>query len=379
MGREEERGVLSVMRSGWLTTGEVTRRFEEEFARYVGAPYALGLNSATAGLHLALESVGVGPGTVVVTVPYTFVATAEVVRYLGAEIVFVDIDERTCNMDVSELEAAIRKCGRDGKKVSAIIPVHVAGLPCDMAGICRIAGERGIPVIEDAAHAFPVKIGEKYAGTLGVAGVFSFYATKTITTGEGGMVVTADEGIAKRIRIMRLHGIDRDIWNRYTSPSASWRYDVVAPGYKYNLTDLASAIGLAQLAKAGEFLSKRRRVARRYLEGLSGCGFLTLPADADNHCWHLFIVRIKPEALSIDRDRFIEELARAGVGTSVHFIPLHLMSYYRDRYAFHPSDFPAALAAFQTCISLPLFPSLTDAETDRVIESVRGIGARSPR
>jgi len=379
MGREEERGVLSVLRSGWLTTGKVTKRFEEEFARYVGVPYALALNSATAGLHLALEAVGVGPGTVAVTVPYTFVATAEVVRYLGAELVFVDIDASTGNMDPAALEAALRECGKSGKKVSAVIPVHVAGLPCDMARISRIAGERGIPIVEDAAHAFPVKIGEKLAGTLGAAGVYSFYATKTITTGEGGMVVTASGEIAKRIRTMRLHGIDRDVWDRYTSSAASWRYDVVAPGFKYNLTDIAAAIGLAQLAKAGDFLESRRRIAGRYLEGLSGCAFLTLPAAAENHGWHLFIVRIKPERLSIDRDRFIEELSRAGVGTSVHFIPLHLMSYYRDRYGFRPEDFPATLSVFQTCISLPLYPSLTRDEVDRVIAAVRGIGERFMR
>jgi dTDP-4-amino-4,6-dideoxygalactose transaminase len=379
VGREEERGVLSVMRSGWLTTGKATLRFEEEFARYVGAPYALALNSATAGLHLALEALGVCAGTVVVTVPYTFVATAEVVRYLGAELVFVDIDTRTLNMDPAKLDAMLGECGRQGKKVSAIIPVHVAGLPCDMQAICGIAERYGVPVIEDAAHAFPVKVGGKYAGTFGAAGVYSFYATKTITTGEGGMVVTADEAVAKRIRVMRLHGIDRDIWNRYTSPSASWRYDVVAPGFKYNLTDIAAAIGLAQLAKAEAFLNTRRRIARRYLEGLGDCGFLALPADQPNHGWHLFIVRIRPERLGIDRDRFIEELSSEGIGASVHFIPLHLMSYYRDRYAFKPSDFPVSLAAFESCISLPLFPSLKDSEVDRVIETVRGIGERFTR
>jgi dTDP-4-amino-4,6-dideoxygalactose transaminase len=367
------------MRSGWLTTGKTTLRFEEEFSRFVKSPHALALSSATAGLHLALEAVGTGPGTVVVTVPFTFAATAEVVRYLGADPVFVDIEERTGNMDVSALESALSECSRRGKKVSAIIPVHLAGLPCDMAGICRIAEERGIPVVEDAAHAFPVTYGGKYVGTLGAAGVYSFYATKTITTGEGGMVVTSNDTIAKRIRIMRLHGIDRDIWNRYTSRAASWRYDVVAPGYKYNLTDIASAIGLAQLAKAEGFLQKRRRIARRYLQSLSECGFLTLPADAESHGWHLFILRIKPDLLWIDRDRFIEELTQAGIGTSVHFIPLHLMSYYRDRYGFKPSDFPVALRTFETCMSLPLYPSLTDGEADRVIAAVREIGGRFSR
>lgn len=379
MGYEEERAVISVMRSGWLTTGAVTARFEKAFARYLGVPHALALNSATAGLHLALEAVGVGPGTFVITVPYTFVASAEVVRYLGAELIFVDIEEKTGNMDVAALETALNGCREGGRKVSAILPVHVAGLPCDMAGILGLAGKHGIPVIEDAAHAFPVKTGGKYAGTLGAVGVYSFYATKTITTGEGGMAVTADDAIARRIRVMRLHGIDRDVWNRYTSPSASWQYDVVAPGYKYNITDIASAIGLAQLAKAADFMAKRRRLAERYLKGLSGCGFLTLPAAPAEHAWHLFIVRIKPDALSIDRDRFIAELSGAGIGTSVHYIPLHLMSYYRDRYGFKPEDFPVSLAAFKTCISLPLYPSLTNREADRVIRRVRGIGERFSR
>jgi dTDP-4-amino-4,6-dideoxygalactose transaminase len=379
LDEQEERAVLEVLRSGWLTTGEVTLRFEREFARYVGASHALALNSATAGLHLSLEALGVGPGTHVVTSPYTFASTAEVARYLGAELAFVDVEEATNNLDVSLLEEKLAALRMEGKKASAVVPVHVAGRPCDMEGIRSLASRFGVPVVEDAAHAFPSRIGGRFIGTGTEAGVFSFYATKSITTGEGGMVVTENGEVARRIRVMRLHGIDRDVWNRYTSGSASWRYDLVAPGYKYNLTDLASAIGLAQLGKAEEFLRLRRRIVRRYLEGLSDCDFLRLPADVEGHSWHLFILRIRPELLSIDRDRFIEELRARGIGTSVHFIPLHLMTYYRERYGFSPDDFPVSLGNFQTAVTLPLFPSQTAAEADRVIEAVRETGVRFRR
>ncbi len=377
--REEEEAVIAVLRSGWLTTGEVTRRFEQEFARYVGAAHALALNSGTAGLHLSLEALGVGPGTYVVTSPYTFVATAEVARYLGAELAFVDIEEETNNIDVSLLEKRLSGLRREGKKASAIVPVHVAGRPCDMEGIRGLASRFGIPVVEDAAHAFPSRIGGRFIGTRTDAGVFSFYATKAITTGEGGMVVTESDETARRIRVMRLHGIDRDVWNRYTSKDASWRYDIVAAGYKYNLTDLASAIGLVQLGKAEELFRLRNRIVRRYISGLSACDFLRLPEDCEGHSWHLFVVRIRSELLSIDRDRFIEELRARGIGTSVHFIPLHLMTYYRERYAFSPEDFPVSLKNFESCITLPLFPSQSDGEADSVIEAVTEIGARFRR
>ncbi len=373
IGREEEKAVISVMRSGWLTTGGWTARFEEEFARAVGAKHALALCSATAGLHLALEALGVSQDSVVVTSPYTFAATAEVARYLGAEVSFVDVEEETNNIDPVLLERELERLRAAGKRVSAIIPVHIGGLPCDMGRIMAIASARGIPVVEDAAHAFPVKQAGRYVGTFGAAGVYSFYATKPITTGEGGMVVTESDDVARRIRIMRLHGIDRDVWNRYTSSNASWRYDVVAPGYKYNLTDLASAIGISQLARAAEHSKKRRKIAARYLKGFKDCSSLILPPDREDHGWHLFIIRIKPETLTIDRDAFIEELRARGIGTSVHFIPLHLMTYYKERYRLSPEDFPVAFRNYSTCISLPLFPSMTTGETDRVIEAVKGI------
>lgn len=373
VGRAEERAVLSVMRSGWLTTGEQALAFEEEFARFVGARHALALNSATAGLHLALEALGVRPGTSVITTPFTFAATAEVIRYLGADPLFVDIDAATLTMDPRAVEEALDSCRASGRRVTAILPVHVAGLPCDMAGICGLARQAGVPVVEDAAHAFPVRAGGRFVGTLGQAGVYSFYATKTITTGEGGMVVTDSEEVARRIRVMRLHGIDRDIWNRYTSGSASWRYDVVAPGFKYNLTDLAAAIGRVQLSRAVALRESRRRIAERYLAALAPLGSLLLPPGRQEQAWHLFIVRLREGALAIDRDAFIEELRQRGIGASVHFIPLHLMTYYRETYGLAPRDFPRALECFESCLSLPLYPSMTGAEVDRVIAAVTAI------
>jgi dTDP-4-amino-4,6-dideoxygalactose transaminase len=354
----------------------VTARFEEAFARATAMPHALALNSATAGLHLALEALGVVPGTQVITTPYTFTATAEVVRYLGADPLFVDVDERTANIDPDRVAAALDAAAREGRRVSAILPVHVGGRGCDMEPIASIAARRGVPVVEDSAHAFPVVHRGRMLGTWGDVGVYSLYATKAITTGEGGMVVTRRDDLARRIRVMRLHGIDRDVWNRYTAANASWQYDVVEAGYKYNLTDLASAIGLAQLAKAEVFLDRRRAVARSYLAGLEGCDFLDLPEDAPDHGWHLFTVRVRSGRLSIDRDRFIDELQQRGIGTSVHFIPLHLMTYWRDRYGLKPDDFPVALRFFQSAVSLPIYPSLTDEETARVVAAVRETGER---
>jgi dTDP-4-amino-4,6-dideoxygalactose transaminase len=376
IGGEEEAAVIAVLRSGWLTTGSVTARFEKAFANVVATPHALALNSATAGLHLALEALGTGPGSLVLTTPYTFTATAEVVRYLGADVRFVDVEERTANLDPERLAAALDDAGREGRRVAAIVPVHVGGRACDMEAISAAASRHGVAVVEDSAHAFPVVHRGRMLGTWGEAGVFSFYATKAITTGEGGMVVTRRDDLARRIRVMRLHGIDRDVWNRYTAANASWEYDVVEAGYKYNLTDLASAIGLAQLAKAGTFLERRRHVARAYRAGLGDCDWLELPDDADDHGWHLFVVRLRAERLGIERDRFVAELQQRGIGTSVHFIPLHLMSYYRTRYGLKPEDFPVALRLYRAAISLPIYPSLTDGEVARVVAAVREVGER---
>ena len=369
LGREEEEAVLAVLRSGWLTTGKVTHDFEERFAAFVGAESALAVNSATSGLHLALEALGVGPGDKVVTSPYTFVSTAAVARHLGAEVVFCDISREDYNLDPRKLEAVL---GRE-KGVKAVLPVHIGGNPCRMDEILAIAGRSGIPVVEDAAHAFPVKLDSGYAGTLGDVGVYSFYANKTITTGEGGMVVARDPAVRKRMATMRSHGFDRDAWDRYTSPRASWYYDVVEAGYKYNLPDLLAAIGVAQLGKAERFLEERRAIAARYLEAFAPVEALENPPVHPAHSWHLFSLRVRPDLLRITRDEFIARLQERGIGTSVHFIPLHTMKYWSERYRLAPSDFPEALDKFSRSISLPIWQGMTDAQVGRVIEAVTAI------
>jgi dTDP-4-amino-4,6-dideoxygalactose transaminase len=374
LGSEEEEAVLAVLRSGWLTTGKVTHDFEERFAAFVGAEAALAVNSATSGLHLALEALGVGPGDKVVTSPYTFVSTAAVARHLGAEVVFCDISREDYNLDPARLEAVLKR----EKGVKAVIPVHIGGNPCRMDEILAIAGRAGIPVVEDAAHAFPVKLDQGYAGTLGDVGVYSFYANKTITTGEGGMVVARDPAVRKRMATMRSHGFDRDAWDRYTSPRASWYYDVIEAGYKYNLPDVLAAIGVAQLGKAERFLAERRAMAARYLEAFAGVDALENPPVHAAHSWHLFSLRVRPELLRITRDAFITKLQERGIGTSVHFIPLHTMKYWRERYGLSPSDFPEALDKFSRSISLPIWQGMSDAQVDRVIEAVTGI-ARGER
>ena len=375
LGPEEEDAVLSVMRSGWLTTGKVAQEFEREFADFVGSARALAVSSATAGLHLALDAFGVVADSLVVMPSYTFAATAEVARYLGAHPVFVDIDEATYNMDCRQLES----CLRSHRGVRAIIPVHFAGLPCDMDAIMEIAKEYDVPVIEDAAHCFPSELGGRSVGTLGHAGVYSFYATKPITTGEGGMIVTNSEDRARRMCVMRLHGIDKDVWNRYTSAPSAWDYQIVDAGYKYNLTDIAAAIGRVQLTKSRTFLADRRRIALRYLKAFADCDYLVLPRDSEAHAWHLFVIRLVGERLAISRDTFLERLREQGVGASVHFRPLHTMPYYRTKYGFRPEVFPVSLNNFLRSLSLPLYPALTDEEVDRVVETVKHVAESAYR
>jgi dTDP-4-amino-4,6-dideoxygalactose transaminase len=374
LGPEEEAAVVSVLRSGWLTTGREAKAFEAEMAATVGVSHALAVSSATAGLHLALEALGVGTGDLVATTPYTFTATAEVARYLGADPLFVDIEPDGFNVDAEALGEAV---ARHGERVRAILPVHVAGEPCDMRRIREIATQCGAAVVEDAAHAFPVATEDGYLGAIGDAGVYSFYANKTITTGEGGMILTNRDDVARRAAVMRLHGIDREAWDRYTANRPSWAYAVVEAGYKYNMPDLAAAIGRVQLTKAGGFLRERTRIAEAYRRGLADCDFLTLPRSCSSHAWHLFIIRLKPHRLTIDRDAFIQELYRAGIGASVHYIPLHLMPYYQRRYGYASEDFPNAAAAYRACVSLPVYPGLTEADVERVIQAVRSIGERN--
>ncbi len=370
IGEEEIAEVVDSLRSGWLTTGPKTRRFESEFANYIGAGVeALAVNSATSGLHLALEAVGVGPGDEVITSPFTFTATAEVIRYLGADPVFVDVQEDSVNIDPGAIEAAITS------RTKAIIPVHFAGLPCDMKPILDIARRYGLRVVEDAAHALPARYAGHIIGSLeSDATVFSFYATKTLATGEGGMVVTRDPQIAQRCRVMRLHGIDRDAFDRYTSRNASWSYQVVAPGFKYNMTDIASALGIHQLRKVERFQRRREQLADRYDKALKSLD-VRLPVRAragDEHAWHLYTIRLNSEA-PVSRDEFIRLMAAAGIGTSVHFIPLHLHPYWRDTYHLTPEQFPIATRVFNGIVSLPLYSRMSDKDQERVISSIHHI------
>jgi len=367
IGEEEIAEVLDTLRSGWITTGPKARRFEAEFADYLGPGLqALAVSSATAGLHLALEAAGVGPGDEVIVPTLTFTATAEVVRYLGAHPVLVDIEPGTLNIDIEAMRAAL------SPRTRAVIPVHFAGLPCDMDPIIALAHAHGVAVIEDAAHAFPARYRGRLIGTLDSdATVFSFYANKTMTTGEGGMLVTRDPVLAARARVMRLHGIRQDAFDRYVSKVPAWFYEVVAPGFKYNLSDIAAAIGIQQLHKIDDFLRRRSELARTYHEALAGLP-LDLPPAApagDTHAWHLYPVRLQAHA-AIDRDELIRKLYERGIGASVHFIPLHRHPYWRDTYRLRDEQFPHADQAFRTILSLPLYTRMQKADQRRVCDAL---------
>lgn len=370
IGEEEIEAATDAMRSGWLTTGPRAAAFEREFAEFVGGGvFAVAVNSATAGLHLALEAIGVGPGDEVIVPTWTFTSTAEVVRYLGAEPVLVDVDPVTLTIDFEAAGAAVTS------RTKAIMPVHFAGLAVDRSDLAQFAASHGLKVVEDAAHAFPTMSAGSLVGTgASEAVVFSFYATKTMTTGEGGMVVTPHEDVAARIRTMRLHGISRDVFDRYRSTSPSWRYEVVAPGYKYNLTDPAAAMGRVQLRRARAMRESRAAVAARYDDAFAGLP-LRLPAHAvagDTHAWHLYVVRLTDDA-PIDRDGFIAEMARSGVGCSVHFIPLHMHPYWHEQRPLDGREFPVATTEFARVASLPIFSSMTESQVDKVVDSVQKI------
>jgi dTDP-4-amino-4,6-dideoxygalactose transaminase len=369
IGEEEIAEVVDTLRSGWVTTGPKARRFEEDFTAWLGEPalHALAVNSATAGLHLALEALGIGPGDEVITTTHTFTATAEVVRYLGADVVLVDIDPATMCIDPALVEAAITP------RTKAILPVHYGGLAADMQSLHDIARRHGLKVVEDAAHALPATCGGKLVGTLASdATVFSFYANKNITTGEGGMVVTRDAALAARIKVMRLHGISRDAFDRFTSKVPSWYYEIVAPGFKYNLTDIAAALGLQQLKRADAFQQRRAQIAALYDSGLKGLPVI-LPPQAqagDVHSWHLYVLRLTPAA-PIGRDTLIERLFTERIGCSVHYIPLHLQPYWRDRYGLSATQFPQSQRAYEGLVSLPIYPRMSDADVQRVCQVLR--------
>lgn len=370
IGEEEIAEVVHTLRSGWITTGPKTKQFEDDFARYLGmGVHAVAMNSATAGLHLALEAIGIKEGDEVITTTHTFTASAEIVRYFGAEPVFVDIDANTYCIDPSAIEDAITS------KTRAIIPVHYGGLACDMNRIQDIAKRHSLAVVEDAAHAFPTRYGGRVVGTLeSDCAIFSFYATKTIATGEGGMLVTADPQIAARARVMRLHGIDRDAFDRYTSDRPAWYYQVIAPGFKYNMTDLAAALGICQLRKAGQFRRRRAEIAAKYDKELCALP-LRLPPDAaqgDEHAWHLYVVQVTHDA-PVNRDELIRKLFEAGIGCSVHYIPLHQQPYWRERYRLTPEQFPNSQRLYERCISLPIYTKMSDEDQTRVIAALHSI------
>ena len=367
IGEAEIAEVVDCLRSGWITTGPKTARFEREFADYLGGGVeAIAVSSATAGLHLAVEALGIGPGDEVIVPVHTFTATAEIVRYMGADPVFVDVDPHSLNMDPTLLEAALTP------RTKAIIPVHYAGLSCDMAAILHFAARHSLYVIEDAAHALPTTCGGAKIGTLASdVTVFSFYATKTLATGEGGMVVTRNPEVAKRARTMRLHGISRDVFDRYRAGGA-WYYEVVAPGFKYNLTDIAASLGLHQLRRLGEMHASREAIAQRYLAAFADLP-LVLPACAaagDVHAWHLFPVRLT-KAAGLSRDALVERLGASGIGISVHYVPLHMHPYWRDTYHLKPEDYPVSTKAYEAMVSLPIYSKMSDDDIARVIGAVR--------
>ena len=370
VGDVEIDAVARVMRTGWLSTGAETRAFEQEFSAFLGdGLQAVAVNSATAGLHLALEAIGIGPGDEVIAPTLTFTATVEVARYLGADAVLVDVDPVTLNMDPAALEAAITP------RTKAILPVHYSGLACDMDAIYAVAQRHGLKVVEDAAHSLPTTYKGATIGTLpSAATVFSFYANKTMTTGEGGMVITRDEALAARMRVMRLHGISRDAFDRFTSTKPAWHYEIVAPGFKYNMTDMASAVGRVQLQRLPAFLARRQQLAARYMRELRDLP-LVLPADAppgEKHAWHMYVVRLSDDA-RVTRDEVIQRLSDAGIGTSVHYLPLHRQPYWRDRYSLRAEDYPVADKAFERMISIPLYTTMTDDDQTRVIAELSAI------
>jgi len=396
-GKDEIQEVTEVIKSGWLTTSSRTLRFEKEFAEHIGARYCLAVNSGTAALHLGLEALGITRENKVIVPIHTFSATAEVVRYLGADPVFVDVDRSTFCITPEVIEKLLDRHGEmiDDGSLKAIIPVHLGGHPCDMDGIMEVAQSSDLRVLEDAAHAFPAfcqfssqndesskqKLKNrdlKMVGTIGDVTCFSFYATKTITTAEGGMLATDDDRINKRVQVMRLHGINKDIWNRFSDTQADWSYDVIAPGFKYNMPDITAALGIHQLRKAEQFRKRREIIAKTYYQELVNIPGLILPkikCSIENHSWHLYVVLIEPKETvdGINRDQFIHKMKEKDIGTSVHYIPLHRMTYYRKQYGLRPEMFPNSEWVFQRCVSLPIYSAMADGQVEYVVDSIREI------
>ena len=374
LGDEEWNELLDTLKSGWITMGPKTKRFEELFAEYVGSPDSIAVSSCTAGLHLALVAGGIGPGDEVITTPLTFCSTANVVVHQGAVPILADVRVDTFNIDPEEVRKKITP------RTKAIIPVHLAGQPCDMDEIKAIAEEQELLIIEDAAHATGAKYKDRMIGTISDVTVFSFYAIKNLTTGEGGMITTEDEELAERMRILRLHGISRHAWKRY-SAQGSWYYEVLLPGYKYNMTDIQASLGIHQLAKQERFLEVRQRYADMYADAFKDLPEIITPVVKDyvRHAWHLYIIRLGLDRLMIDRTRFMEALRGENIGTSVHFIPLHLHPYYRERYGFRMGDFPVAESLYEGIVTLPLYPKMCVEDVRDVIQAVRKVVAENRR
>lgn len=364
IGAEEIDAVVDTLRSPWLSTGPKTQRFEREFAAFLGASEAVAFNSCTAALHTALVALKIGPGDEVITTPLTFAATANVIEHVGARPVFADVEPDTLNLDLVRVAEAITP------RTRAILPVHYAGHPVELDAFQLLAGVHRLVVLEDAAHALPARYRGRLVGSGPNPTAFSFYATKNLTTGEGGMLTGPPE-LLEPARTIGLHGMTRDAWRRYAK-GGSWKYDVVLPGFKYNMPDLQAALGLQQLRKLEGFHRRRREIAARYKAAFAAEDALEAPVERTHveHAWHLYVLRLSTEALTIDRDRFIEELAAREIGTSVHFIPMHLHPYYRDKYGYTPDRFPVAYQNFLRMLSLPIHPGLTDEDVDDVIEAV---------
>ena len=373
IGEAEFEAARRVLSGGWLTTGNEADNFEEEFARDSGNRYARAVSSATAGLHLALEAMGVGRGDRVVISPYTFVASANAIHYLGATPLFVDIDIDTGNIDPARLEEALENAEREKRPVKAIMAIHIGGYPCQMEQIMRLARRFGCGVVEDAAHCQPGLGDGSVSGHRGDCAVYSFYATKPIATGEGGMVTTDNDAIAHSIERNRLHGIDRDVWRRYCDAKYNWKYDITSCGYKYNMSDLMAAIGRTQLRRGVEMAKRRAEIAARYFQLFNGCAALTLPPKGDAISWHLYTVRLRLDLLTIGRDEVADRMRQQKIGISVHYIPLHYFSYFRDRYRIDRSEFPVANRRYNSVLSLPIYPLLRDEEIEYICATLRDI------
>ncbi len=369
LGEEEIREVVDTLRSGWITTGPKTERFAADFLEYVGGRFAVPVSSATAGLHAALLALGVGPGDEVVTTPMTFVATLNAIVHTGAVPVLVDIDAATLQMRVEAVEASLTP------RTRAIVPVHYVGQPVDLDPLLALASARGIAVLEDAAHAVGTEYRGRRIGSFPTTSVFSFHPNKNITTGEGGMIVTEDQGVFERASLLKFHGMDREAWKRFAK-EGSPRYDVAVPGFKYNMMDIQAALGLAQLPRLDGFIAERTRLAARYDAAFAGVSGLILPTRVPypaRHAWHLYTPLVDVDRLAISRDRFLDELKRRNIGTGLHYTAAHEFSYYAGRFGWKPGDFPEAHFVSERIVSLPLFPGLSDADQDDAIEAVREV------